>query len=280
MRIIPVTDPADKRLLHYSQMTDSEMRQRQRHARGFEHGLFLIESGRVMLRALAAGVKPVSLLVLDERLDSERDLLERAIEANPDVAVFSADEAMIKRITGYHAVRGSLGVFERPELPSVDDVLEGARRVAVIDNVTNHTNVGSIFRNAAGLGLDAVLITPSCHDPLYRRASRVSMGTVFQVPWTRIGDAGDWTIFGVPYLHELGFTVAAMALEEDSIPLDDPQLAACERLALVLGNENDGLPASTIAACDHTVLIPMAGEVDSLNVAAASAVAFWELRAR
>lgn len=179
--------------------------------------------------------------------------------------------------------RGALAAFERQPLPSVAEVLAGAQCVAVLEDIRNYTNIGAIFRSAAALGIDAVLITPNCHDPLYRRASRVSMGTVFQVPWTRIAaDGGSedscWAQEGVPLLHSLGFKTAALALSDDALALDDPRLAACERLAMVLGTEGDGLSRATVAACDYVVRIPMDHEVDSLNVAAASAVAFWELR--
>ena len=176
--------------------------------------------------------------------------------------------------------RGALAAFERPPLPCVEDLLASAHRVAVLEDVTNYTNIGAVFRSAAALGIDAVLVTPSCHDPLYRRAARVSMGTVFQVPWTRIGSVRDWATEGVPLLRSLGFATAALALADDAIYLHDARLRDCERLALVLGTEGDGLAASTIAASDYTVKIPMDHDVDSLNVAAASAVAFWELRTK
>ena len=185
---------------------------------------------------------------------------------------------MFHALTGYEVTRGALAAFERPALPRVEKVLAGARRVAVLEDIVNYTNIGAVFRSAAALGIDAVLVTPSCHDPLYRRAARVSMGTVFQVPWTRIGSERDWAAEGVPLLHELGFETAALALSDDAIPLHDKRLRSCDRLALVLGTEGDGLSASTIMRCDMTVKIPMDHGVDSLNVAAASAVAFWELR--
>lgn len=177
-------------------------------------------------------------------------------------------------------MRGILAAMRRPRPARVEDLLAGAHRVAVLENVGNYTNIGAIFRSAAALGVDAVLVTPSCHDPLYRRAARVSMGTVFQVPWGSIGSAGDWTEDGLPLLERFGFRTAALALSDDSVSIDDPCLAGVDRLAMVLGTEGDGLAPSTIARCDWTVRIPMAHGVDSLNVAAASAVAFWELRYR
>ena len=196
------------------------------------------------------------------------------------VSVYGMVHAGRLYVTGYEVTRGALALFERPLMPRVEELVRDARRVAVLEDIVNYTNVGAIFRSAAALGIDAVLLTPSCHDPLYRRAARVSMGTVFQVPWARIGGVRDWAVEGVPLLRELGFKTAALALSDDSIPIDDGRLASCEKLALVLGTEGDGLAASTIAHCDWTARIPMDHGVDSLNVAAASAVAFWETRVR
>lgn len=293
-------------------------------------GLFIAESKNVIERALAAGVEPFALFVEDCWLNASRALIDRLLDDDPTLPVFTASHDLMQQLTGYRTTRGPLAAFRRPPLPAVRDLLRGARRVAVLEDVTNYTNIGAIFRSAAALGIDAVLVTPACHDPYYRRAARVSMGTVFQVPWTRIeertlatGDAtvaatttsnnhalgstpepelalaaapapdsaaaaGDspspapapavWPDAGIALLHAGGFKVAALALSDNSIPLQDARLKSCEKLALVLGTEGDGLAPRTIAACDFTVRIPMDHGVDSLNVAAASAVAFWELR--
>ena len=250
-------------------------------------GLFIAESLKVIERAQAAGARVRSMLLPEKLLDATMPAIERALAASADgavgeVPVYVAPKALFKNITGYEVVRSALAVFERPALPSVPELLSatGARRVAVLEDIGNSTNIGAIFRSAAALSIDAVLVTPSCHDPLFRRAARVSMGTVFQVPWTRIGRVQAWEEDGIPLLHDLGFKVAAMALSDDSVPIDDAGLRACEKLAIVLGTEGEGLARATIDAADYTVKIPMAHGVDSLNVAAASAVAFWELRAR
>lgn len=241
------------------------------------NGLFIGESVKVIERALDAGMVPHSLFVEDRWLAQSRAMIERFLQVNPEVTVFRVDHEQMHAITGYQVTRGPLASFYRPPLPDARGLLRGATRVAVLEDITNYTNIGAIFRSAAALGIDAVLVTPSCHDPFYRRAARVSMGTVFQVPWTRIGHERDWSREGVPLLHELGFQVAALALSDDSVPLSDARLARCAKLALVLGTEGDGLAPATIAHCDWTVKIPMEHGVDSLNVAAASAVAFWEL---
>ena len=283
--IVRVDTLDDPQLDAYARLTDVQLRSRLEP----EKGLFIAESGNVIERALEAGMQPLSLLMEEKWLDPLQPVIERASAANPDVPVFVAPRAELAKLTGFELTRGALAAFRRPALPSVADVVRDARRIAVLENVTNHTNVGAIFRSAAALGVDAVLVTPSCYDPLYRRAVRVSMGTVFQIPWTRIGENGEctdprkatsgaWAAAGIPLLRELGFATAAFALSDDSVSLDDPQLAAEERLALVFGTEGDGLSAATIAGCDYTVRIPMAHGVDSLNVAAASAVAFWALR--
>ena len=253
-----------------------------------ERGLYMAESATVIERAIAAGHRPRSFLVSARWLPTLRPLIAAATGSveGGEVPVFVAPEEVLERMTGFHLHRGALAAMQRPELPSVMQLLTSAqppqptRRVVVLENLVDHTNVGAAFRSAAALGIDAVLVTPSCHDPLYRRAARVSMGTVFQVPWTRIGTQRQWAAEGVPLLHAAGFKVAALALEDRSLALGDPRLAECESLAMVLGTEGAGLFPSTIAACDYTVKIPMAHGVDSLNVAAARAVAFWELRAR
>ena len=230
-------------------------------------------------------MQPLSLLMEAKWLDALQPVIARTEAEHPEVPVFVAPREELARLTGFELTRGALAAFKRPAPPSVADVVRDAQLVAVLENITNHTNVGAIFRSAAALGVDAVLVTPECYDPLYRRAVRVSMGTVFQVPWTRIGEEADpragkgaWAKGGLPLLRELGFATAAMALSDDSVPLDDVRLAAEPKLALVFGTEGDGLAPTTISACDYTVRIPMQHHVDSLNVAAASAVAFWELR--
>ena len=252
-----------------------------------EKGIFIAESDKVIDRALDAGYEPLSLLIPDHKLESMSKLLERAQEASKksrDLPVFVAPAKEIEKLAGYELTRGVLCAMRRKPLLSVRELLEktNARRVAILEDITNHTNVGAAFRSAAALGVDAVLVTPACCDPLYRRAVRVSMGTVFQVPWTRIGttEIDAWPKAGLDLLRSEGFVSAALALNDDSIALDDPILKHCEKLALVLGTEGDGLSQHTIAACDYTVRIPMAHGVDSLNVAAASAVAFWELRSK
>lgn len=278
----------DPRLDAYARLTDAQLRNRLEP----ELGVFIAESAKVIERALDAGCQAVSLLVDDRRLDAEAALVERWQHEQPGAPVLVAPHAELAELTGFELTRGALAAFRRPKPLEAREVLADARRVAVLEDITNHTNVGAIFRSAAALGMDAVLVTPGCYDPLYRRALRVSMGAVLQVPWAVIGaDAtgaphgnvahcGPWSATGVPLLHECGFSVAAMALSEDSVPLGSGRLAAEERLALVLGTEGEGLARETIDRCDHVVRIPMAHGVDSLNVAAASAVAFWELRVR
>lgn len=285
-RVATLDDP---RLDAYARLTDVQLRNRLEP----EKGIFIAESQKVIDRALEAGMQPLSLVLREKWIDDMADTIEQAQRAHERATgspaqtfpVFALPEAELKRLTGFEVTRGALAAFRRPAERSVADVCANARRVAVLEDITNHTNVGAIFRSAAALGIDAVLVTKACSDPLYRRAIRVSMGTVFQVPWARIGassgatGAGSWAVDGIPLLHSLGFKAAALALSDDSVPLDDPQLAAEEKLALVLGTEGDGLAQRTIAHCDYTVRIPMAHHVDSLNVAAASAVAFWQLRA-
>ena len=273
----------DPRLDAFARLTEAQLRSKLEP----EKALFIAESGKVIERALAAGMEPLSLLMEAKWLPAMQPLIDEISARWGDgVPVFVAPHDELTKLTGFELTRGALGAFRRPQLPSVADIVRGARRITVLEDITNHTNVGAIFRSAAALGIDAVLVTPACYDPLYRRAVRVSMGTVFQVPWTRIGEeagagatgTGGWAPDGVPLLHELGFKTAAFALTDDSVPLDDPALNAEERLALVFGTEGDGLAHDTIARCDYTVRIPMACGVDSLNVAAASAVAFWQLR--
>ena len=248
-------------------------------------GLFIAESPKVIERALDVGCVPVSLLLEPKHITGEAaEIVARC----GDIPVYTAELDVLTQLTGFQLTRGVLCVMHRPTLPSVEDVCAGARRIAVLENVMNPTNIGAIFRSAAALNMDAILLTPACSNPLYRRASRVSMGTVFQVPWTYISEntmqtfsasaeLSTWPHAGMQLLHELGFKTAAMALCDDSVSIDDPKLHSEEKLAIVLGTEGDGLATSTIADCDYTVKIPMSHNVDSLNVAAASAVSFWEL---
>lgn len=273
----------DSRLEVYARLTEVQLRNKLEP----EKGIFIAESDKVIDRALDAGYEPLSLLIPVHKLESMSKLLERAQAASKksqDLPVFVAPAKEIEKLAGYELTRGVLCAMRRKPLLSVRELLEktNARRVAILEDITNHTNVGAAFRSAAALGVDAVLVTPACCDPLYRRAVRVSMGTVFQVPWTRIGttEIDVWPKAGLDLLRSEGFVSAALALNDDSIALDDPILKRCKKLALVLGTEGDGLSQHTIAACDYTVRIPMAHGVDSLNVAAASAVAFWELRSK
>lgn len=289
MPLIEISHLDDPRLLAFSRMTDAELRDPKQMVglaralgddpESLSEGLLIGESRNVIERALGAGIEPFAVLVEQRWLTQTEPLIERLLEADATLPVFVATREQMRALTGFERTRGALAAFRRPALPPPGSLLESATRVAVLENVTNHTNIGAIFRSAAALGIDAVLVTPSCHDPYYRRAARVSMGTVFQVPWTRIGSGADWACDGMPLLHEHGFTTCALALSDDSIRLQDDRLKKCDKLALVLGTEGDGLAARTIAACDYTVRIPMSHDVDSLNVAAASAVAFWELRA-
>ncbi len=282
--IIAIDSIDDPRLDAYARLTEAQLRNKLEP----EKGLFIAESEKVIHRAVLGGMEPISFLMEEKFLAGMQHVIDEAARRFPDidVPIFILPHGQLKKLTGFELTRGALGAFRRPRPKSAEEVCAGARRVAVLEDITNHTNVGAIFRSAAALGMDAVLVTQACYDPLYRRAVRVSMGTVFQVPWARIGKEsgatgeGSWATDGIPLLKQLGFKTAAMALSDDSVPLDYPQLAQEERLAVVLGTEGDGLSAQTIAKCDYTVRIPMAHQVDSLNVAAASAVAFWELRAR
>lgn len=275
MALIFVKNTDDALLDPYARLTDVQLRSRIEP----ENAVFIAESAEVINRALDGGMQPLSLLTAEKYLPSLDAVIDRIHHASPDAPIFVAPEGELQKLTGFELTRGALAAFRRPPEPSVEDVVRDARLVAVLEDIRNHTNVGAIFRSAAALGVDAVLVTPACYDPLYRRAVRVSMGTVFQVPWARIGtSAHNWAREGVPLLRDLGFSTAAMALSDDSIALDDPRLKECGKLALVFGTEGDGLAPSTISNCDYTVRIPMQHGVDSLNVAASSAVAFWELR--
>ena len=267
--VIEITDFSDPALDVYARLTEAQLMNR------FDpkNALFIAESPKVIHRALDGGYEPVSMLM--ERKDIDGSAAE-IIARCPEIPVYTADEALLCNLTGYHLTRGVLCAMRRPPLPTVADTVKNARRIAVLDNVQNPTNVGAILRSAAALGMDAVLLTPGCSDPLYRRAARVSMGTVFQVPWTFFPENRPW----YEQLRELGFKSAALALKDDTLSIDDPRLLQEEKLAVVLGSEGDGLSDDSIHGCDYTVKIPMYHGVDSLNVAAASAVAFWELRAR
>ena len=258
----------------FTRLTEAQLRNRLEP----EKGIFIAESPKVIARALDAGCVPVSLLMERRHIDGDAaDIIARC----GGVPVFTAEREVLAKLTGFALTRGVLCAMRRPKLPSVEELCAGAHRVAVLEGIVDPTNVGAIFRSAAALHMDAVLVTPTCCDPLYRRAARVSMGTIFQVPWTRIGDkASDWPHPGLERLNALGFQTAAMALSDRAIGIEDSVLKEADKLAIVLGTEGDGLAEETIARCDHTVCIPMSHGVDSLNVAAASAVAFWELRYR
>ena len=272
--IIEITDFSAPELDVFARLTEAQLRSRKEP----EKGVFIAESPKVIACALNAGCEPVSLLMERRRLDRAAQEL---LGCCGDVPVYTADREVLEHLTGYPLTRGILCAMRRPRLPTVEEVCAGARRVAVLEGIVDTTNVGAIFRSAAAMHMDAVLVTPTCCDPLNRRAVRVSMGTVFQIPWTRIGDTADqWPGQGMARLQAMGFRTAAMALSDNAMSIEDPRLASEEKLAVVLGTEGDGLASETIAACDYTVCIPMAHGVDSLNVAAASAVAFWQLRAR
>lgn len=239
-----------------------------------EPGLFIAESPKVIERALNAGYEPLSFLVEHKDLEAEA---EQILERYPEIPVYTAEYDVLVGMTGYALARGMLCAMKRRRLPSVEEICQNTSRIAILENVVNPTNIGAIFRSAAALHMDAVLLTSGCSDPLYRRAARVSMGTVFQIPWTYFDKKSSWPEEGMKSIQNLGFKTVAMALRDDSFSIDDPKLLAEEKLAIVLGTEGDGLASQTIADCDYTVKIPMSHGVDSLNVAAASAVAFWEL---
>ena len=239
------------------------------------NAMFIAESPKVVERAMNAGYEPVSMLVETKHIEGEaKDVIARC----GDIPIYTAEFEILKQLTGFALTRGVLCAMRRRPLPTVEEVCKGARRIAILENVMNPTNVGAIFRSAAALNIDAVLLTPASSNPLYRRAARVSMGTVFQIPWTYFsGEESAWPHPGIDVLKTMGFKTAAMALCDDSVSIDDKNLMAEEKLAIILGTEGDGLATATIADCDYTVKIPMSHGVDSLNVAAASAVAFWQL---
>lgn len=283
MRFIHLDSIDDERVYAYTNLTEIQLRNKLEPSKG----LFIAESPKVIDRALAAGREPISLLVEEPWIDGMSEAFSFIDEHwGTDVPVYVASPEQLKSLTGYRLHRGALAAMKRWPLPSVEEVCRGAKRIAVMENIVDHTNVGALMRSAAALDVDAVLVTPSCGDPLYRRAARVSMGTVFQIPWTRIGgdDKKYWPFEGMGELHDLGFTTVAMALQDDSISLDElvrrlnnspEQSDHISKLALIFGTEGDGLSHHTISRADLTVKIPMSHGVDSLNVAASSAVAFY-----
>ena len=268
--IIEIKDFYAPELDVYARITEGQLLNRHEP----EKGMFIAESPRVIERALDAGYRPVSFLVERRFLEEQAGELMRRC---PDIPVYTADFDVLTQLTGFQLTRGMLCAMHRKPLPSVKEICADARRIAVLENVVNPTNVGAIMRSAAALNVDGVLLTRACSNPLYRRAIRVSMGTVFQIPWTILPEETGWPHPGLEFLRAFGFRTAALALCEDSLSIDDPALRKEDKLALILGTGGDGLAAATIAGCDYTVKIPMAHGVDSLNVAAASAVAFWQL---
>ena len=265
--VIQIEDFSDPALDIYARLTEAQLMNRFDPSKA----MFIAESPKVIMRALDAGYTPVSILVEENRMVGEA---QEAIDRCGDIPVYTAAMDVLTQLTGYRLTRGLLCAMRRTPLPTVEQVLKNARRIAVLEEVMNPTNIGAIFRSAAALGMDAVVLTPGCSDPLYRRSARVSLGTVFQVPWTFLPE--NWQ----EALKQHGFQTAAMALNDNSLSIDDPRLQAVDKLAVVLGTEGDGLAQTTIDHCDYTVKIPMYHGVDSLNVAAASAVAFWQLRAK
>ena len=271
--IIEITDFADPALDIYARLTEGQLLNRHEP----DKGIFIAESPKVIERALDAGCVPISMLMEKKHVESQaRELIRRC----GGIPVYAADFDVLTQLTGFHLTRGMLCAMYRPPLSGPGEICAGACRIAVLENIMNPTNVGAIFRSAAALNMDGVLLTSACSNPLYRRAIRVSMGTVFQIPWTFLDSRLSWPQEGIGYLRGLGFATAAMALKDDSVSIDDSGLMSEEKLAVILGSEGDGLAAETIAGCDYTVRIPMSHGVDSLNVAAASAVAFWQLGRR
>lgn len=275
-RFIEITDFSAPELDVYARLTGAQLRNRLEP----EMGIFIAESPKVIEIALDAGCAPISILSERKHIESQaRPILDRCRNLPYEVPVYTADREVLEQLAGFALSRGILCAMKRPRLPEAEELLKDAKRVAVLEGIVDATNIGAIMRSAAALGIDAVLVTPTCCDPLCRRAVRVSMGTIFQIPWTWLGsDHTEWPHPGMERLKALGFATAAMALRDDSVSIDDPGLMAEEKLAIVLGAEGDGLASETIADCDYTVRIPMQHHVDSLNVAAASAVAFWQLR--
>ena len=276
MPVIPVTTLSDPDLDVYARLSEPQLL----HYLEPGEGLFIAESPLVILRAAEAGYRPVSFLMEPEQ--AEHPIIQPILEKYPEVPVYTASNSVLRNITGYAMTRGALCAMRRRSCPSVEALCGNASRIAVLEDVENPTNLGAIFRSAAALNIDALLLSPGCTDPLYRRAIRVSMGTVFQIPWTWIGkkDHIIWPGEGMTLLQRMRFQTAAMALREDTISIRDPELKEAPRLAILLGSEGYGLQEETLSLCDYTVKIPMREGVDSLNVAAASAVAFWELTGR
>lgn len=272
--IIEIQDFSSPDLDVFARLTETQLRNR----KDPEKGIFIAESPKVIELALDAGCKPISLLVERKHIIGQAQGIIARCE---NIPVYTADNDLLSNLTGFQFNRGVLCAMRRPRIPAVDELCSGARRVAILENIADSTNVGAIFRSAAALNMDAVLVTPSCCDPLCRRAVRVSMGTIFQVPWTRIGNSSsEWPRPGIQRLQRLGFKTVAMALNDNAVSIEHPQLMCEEKLAIILGTEGNGLSPATTADCDYTVCIPMSHNVDSLNVAAASAVAFWQLRVR
>lgn len=273
-RIIEISSLDREELAPYARLTEAQLRSRQHP----EQGIFIAESAKVIAYALEAGCVPISMLMKRRHVEGDaRELIARA----GDIPIYTGEREILGRLTGYELTRGVLCAMKRPLKKEPGEVIANARRVAVLEGIVDASNMGAIMRSAAALGVDALLLSPSCCDPLYRRAVRVSMGAVFLLPWATVGkDADTWLEDCMALLHGQGFVTAAMALQEDALPIDDERLAVAPRLAIFLGTEGDGLKKDTVAACDHCAMIPMQHGMDSLNVAAAAAVAFWELRAK
>ncbi len=271
--IIKIENLDDTRLDIYARLNEAQLYRYNEPA----DGIFVAESPNVIERALDFGCKPISMLVESKYIEGRA---ANVISRCGDIPIMHATADVLIGITGFNLTRGMLCAMKRPILPSMEDILRDARRIVILEDVVNPTNVGAIFRSAAALGMDGVLLTPPCSDPLYRRATRVSMGTVFQIPWTYIKNdkSSLWPQPTMDLLHDFGFKTAAMALSDNSVSVDDPTVCAEDKLAIIMGTEGDGLKDTTIKGCDYTVKIPMAPGVDSLNVAAASAVAFWQMR--
>ncbi len=268
--IIEISDFDATELDVYARLSEGQLLNRHEP----EKGIFIAESPKVIERALDAGCEPLSLLLEKKHVEGEAKVI---VERMQDVPIYTAEFEVLTQLTGFKLTRGALCAMRRPKLPSLEEVCRDVKRIVILEDVVNPTNVGAIFRSAAALHMDAVLLTPACSNPLYRRAIRVSMGTVFQIPWTYLAKEEEEKKAGIQYLKEQGFKTVAMALSDEAIDIDDPTLCAEEKLAIIMGTEGDGLANTTIEACDYTVCIPMSHGVDSLNVAAAGAVAFWQL---
>lgn len=273
--IIEITDFEAPELDIYARRTEAQLLNRDKP----EEGIFIAESPKVIERALDAGYLPVSALVEKRQIDGEAKCIMDRLEdiQYGNIPIYTAEFEVLTKLTGFQLTRGMLCAMHRRALPSVEEICRDAKRIAILENVMNPTNIGAIFRSAAAMNIDAILLTSGCSNPLYRRAIRVSMGTTFQIPWTFVNNSYIWPEEGIELLHKMGFKTAALALSDDSVRIDDEKLMQEEKLAIILGTEGDGLATETIADCDYTVKIPMTHGVDSLNVAAASAVAFWQL---